>query len=101
MAERIVYNAQTGQSTTETYTPESVSAPTPEQLAAQIRSDRDAKLQASTWLVERHREELEAGTTTLTTEQFRALLDYRQALRDITEQAGFPNSVVFPEYPPN
>lgn len=74
-------------------------APTPEQLATQIRAERDAKLQASTWLVERHREELEAGKTTLTSEEYQAVLSYRQALRDITEQAGFPNQVEWPVSP--
>lgn len=74
-------------------------APNPEQLAIQIRSERDAKLQASTWLVERHREELEVGTTTLTAEQYAELLAYRQALRDITEQETFPNLVNWPTLP--
>lgn len=73
--------------------------PTPEQLASQIRAERDAKLAASSWLVERHREELEAGTTTLTAEQYQEVLAYRQALRDITEQETFPNLVNWPTLP--
>lgn len=72
---------------------------TTEQLSAQARADRDAKLSATTWLVERHREEQETGETTLTAQQYAELLAYRQALRDVPQQAGFPESIQWPATP--
>ena len=39
------------------------------------------------------------GNAPLTAEQKEAWSTYRQALRDITSQAGFPDSVVFPTAP--
>lgn len=74
-------------------------APTTKQLAAQARATRDAKLSATTWLVERHRDEKETGTTTLTAQEYADLLAYRQALRDVPQQAGFPADVVWPQRP--
>lgn len=73
--------------------------PTSEQLAAQARADRDAKLAATTWLVERHREEQETGATTLTAQEHADLLAYRQALRDVPQQAGFHESIQWPALP--
>jgi hypothetical protein len=74
-------------------------APTPEQLATQARATRDAKLTATNWLVERHREEQETGATTLTAQQYADLLAYRQALRDVPQQAGFPHEIDWPVSP--
>lgn len=74
-------------------------APTPEQLATSARATRDAKLTATSWLVERHREEQETGATTLTDQEYADLLAYRQALRDVPEQAGFPQSIDWPDLP--
>jgi len=73
--------------------------PTPEQLATSARADRDAKLTATSWLVERHREEQETGTTTLTDQEYADLLAYRQALRDVPQQDGFPESIDWPDLP--
>lgn len=75
-------------------------APTTEQLATQARADRDAKLTATNWLVERHREEQETGVTTLTAQQYADLLAYRQALRDVPQQDGFPETIDWPVAPP-
>lgn len=74
-------------------------APTVEQLAGQVRAVRDAKLVATNWLVERHREEQESGTTTLAVQEYSDLLAYRQALRDVPQQEGFPFDVEWPEIP--
>lgn len=73
------------------------SPPTPEQLATKARADRDAKLTATNWLVERHREEQETGATTLSAQEYADLLAYRQALRDVPQQSGFPESIQWPE----
>lgn len=58
---------------------------------SRIRAERDRRLEESTWIVERHRDQLASGeATTLTEEQYRAWLGYRQDLRDIPQQLGFP-----------
>jgi hypothetical protein len=67
----------------------------PERLAAAIRRERDIKL----------REEVDPIVTNplrwadLTTEQQDAWKAYRQALLDVTEQAGFPEEVTWPTKP--
>lgn len=59
--------------------------------AARIRSERDRRLNATTWLVERHKEQTEGNIeTSITEEDYAALLTYRQALRDLPQQQGFP-----------
>lgn len=65
---------------------------TREQVAAQKRVARDAAMAATDWLVSRHQDEKLIGDgTTLTADQFTALLRYRQALRDIADATGWPN----------
>ena len=52
------------------------------------------------WKVQRHEQEKTLGIdTTLTDEQYMALLEYIQALRELPQQTGFPDNVVFPELP--
>lgn len=59
--------------------------------SSRIREERDRRLEESTWIVERHRDQLASGeATTLTEGQYQAWLGYRQALRDIPQQLGFP-----------
>ena len=53
--------------------------------AASVRTQRDAKLSDTDWTG--------MSDVTMTAE----MTVYRQALRDITEQAGFPNTVEWPE----
>lgn len=62
-----------------------------EARAARIRAERDRRLEASAWIVERHRDQLDNGeATTLDESQYQAWLAYRQALRDLPAQPGFP-----------
>lgn len=62
-----------------------------ESRAARIRAERDRRINATTWLVERHKEQVAEGiTATLTDEEYSGLLAYRQALRDLPQQLGFP-----------
>lgn len=68
-----------------------VPAPTAEQLAASIRAERDAKLNDTDIIIIRC---AEAGEPV--PDEWKA---YRQALRDIPQQAGFPDDVVWPEKP--
>lgn len=67
--------------------------PDTEGQAARIRSERDAKLTASDVAV------LPDRWAIMTTEQQTAWATYRQALRDITEQTGFPWEVQWPQEP--
>lgn len=65
--------------------------PTTEELFDKLRSFRDARLSAVRWMRERHADELELGNgTSLTPEQYTALLTYIQALRDLPSQPGAP-----------
>lgn len=62
-----------------------------ESRAARIRAERDRRLDATTWLVERHKEQTAGNIeTSITGEDYAALLTYRQALRDLPQQQGFP-----------
>lgn len=68
-----------------------VPAPTTEELAAQARSQRDALIAATDYLV--------ASDYPLTDEKRQELTVYRQALRDVPEQPGFPTEIVWPVKP--
>ena len=65
--------------------------PTDEELAERVRSDRDEKLKETDFFVmpdyPSYPKDLEEVKT------------YRQALRDITKQSGFPRNVTWPEIP--
>ncbi|ANI62156.1 phage tail assembly chaperone [Pseudomonas sp. GR 6-02] len=68
---------------------------TPEEILAAkkaaMRGDRTGLLYASDWMLRRHQDELLAGATpTLTASKLKAVLDYRQALRDLPTADGFP-----------
>ena len=61
-------------------------------VAALLRIRRDAALDATDWLAQRHRDEIEMQRpTTLTAGQFADLLGYRALLRDLPQSEGFPN----------
>lgn len=60
-------------------------------LAAEVRAKRDALLTETDWT-----QVLDAPIDAATREAYRT---YRQALRDLPEQAGFPQEVVWPELP--
>lgn len=74
--------------------------PSAEQQAEQVRAQRDQRLQLTEWFVQRHRDEIEMSKpTTLSASQFSTLQAYRQALRDVPAQVGFPTSVTWPDTP--
>ena len=62
-----------------------------EAKAANARDTRDAKLGLSDWMVIRASEGGAAVTSDWAT--------YRQDLRDVPEQAGFPNTITWPTEP--
>lgn len=67
---------------------------------AQVRAERDRLLEGSMWMVQRHQSEKQLGRpTTLTDEEFQALLQYQQDLRDVPQQMGFPFDVEWPAMP--
>lgn len=68
----------------------------PPMSEVQIRMRRNSLLSDSDWLVLRHRDEIDAAVpTSLTQEQYQQILGYRQKLRDMPKQAGYPESVSF------
>lgn len=49
------------------------------------------------WRVERYQTQLALGVATVDSEeQYKAVLAYIETLRQVPEQAGFPDSVVWP-----
>lgn len=62
---------------------------TPEEKAARARADRDTRLKATDWTQA-------SDIPTTTAEKWRP---YRQALRDVPQQAGFPESIQWPDLP--
>ncbi|MDO9607216.1 MAG: phage tail assembly chaperone [Brevundimonas sp.] len=74
--------------------------PSQEELASAARSRRTWLISQVRWLVDRHRdEEVLQRPTTLTANDYLALLTYVQDLRDVPEQAGFPLDVNWPSLP--
>lgn len=66
--------------------------------AAEIRAERDRRIDAIRWRIERYQTQQAAGLeTTDTAEHYKAILLYVQALRDVPEQEGFPENVTWPE----
>ena len=58
---------------------------------------RTNKLYETDWMVIRHKDEMDGGfPTSLTNEQYKKLLKYRQELRDITKKYNDINDVVWP-----
>lgn len=68
-----------------------VPEPTTEELAAQARSQRDALIAATDYLM--------TSDYPLTDEKRQELTAYRQALRDVPEQSSFPVEIVWPIKP--
>lgn len=60
-------------------------------LAAQSRAQRDARLSACDWT--------QMVDSPLSEEEKAAYQTYRQALRDVPQQEGFPTSIQWPEEP--
>lgn len=69
----------------------SVPEPTEEQQEMQVRAQRNSLLTLCDWT--------QLPDAPLTEEQKQAWAEYRQALRDVPEQAGFPENVVWPSTP--
>jgi hypothetical protein len=73
--------------------------PTDDELAVNLRAQRNAALDASDWLVARHQDEaIAGGAHSLNVEECAALIAYRKALRELPAATGFPN-VALPAAP--
>lgn len=68
-----------------------VPEPTEEELARNVRGIRDVKLSETDYLV--------VPDYPISEENLTEVKAYRQALRDITEQVGFPKDVIWPDVP--
>ena len=62
-----------------------------DRLKLEIRQERDRLLAATDYLL--------AADYPITAESLEAVKTYRQALRDVPEQASFPEEVAWPEKP--
>ena len=73
---------------------------TKDEKAAEARAERDRRIEAIRWRIERYQTQAAAGLeTTDTAEHYKAILLYVQALRDVPAQAGFPDAIEWPEEP--
>lgn len=74
---------------------EAIPAPTPEEekseLEAQVRAQRDELIAETDYLL--------MADYPISAEQLADVKAYRQALRDVPQQDGFPNNVEWPEKP--
>ena len=66
-------------------------APTDEEIASQVRSDRSLLLQQSDWT--------QMPDSALSDSKKKEWVAYRKSLRDIPSQSGFPKKVTWPESP--
>ena len=73
---------------------------TTDEKAAEARAERDRRINAIRWRIERYQTQKAAGLETNdTAENYKAILLCVQALRDVPEQAGFPDAIEWPEEP--
>lgn len=71
--------------------PPPVPEPTQEEKEQAVRNERNLRLNFTDWT--------QLPDAPLTAEQKAAYAVYRQALRDVPEQAGFPDAIEWPEEP--
>lgn len=64
---------------------------------AEVRADRDARIAAIRWRVERHNDEVLLGKTP--SENIMSVIEYIQELRDLPENQRDPFNVVWPAEP--
>lgn len=72
---------------------------TPDEKASIIRQKRDSLLNEVDTLFLKYQEQVELGIVSENKNYYIALLQYKQALRDIPEQKAFPENVEYPELP--
>lgn len=70
-----------------------------EEKAAYIRMQRDSLINEADTILLKYQEQVELGITVQDDTYKLALLQYKENLRNIPEQKGFPENVVWPELP--
>lgn len=78
---------------------EEVYTPTEEEQAVIIRNKRDNLINEADVLLLKYQEQLELGIVKQDDTYRLALLQYKEDLRNMSEQAGFPENVIWPEIP--
>lgn len=78
---------------------EPVYVPTQKEKEDMIRARRDSLIQEADIMFLKYAEQVELGIITANETYRLDLLTYKQALRDIPEQAGFPDDVEYPALP--
>lgn len=78
---------------------ELVYVPTQKEKEDMIRARRDSLIQEADIMFLKYAEQVELGIITANETYRLDLLTYKQALRDIPEQAGFPKDVEYPALP--
>lgn len=86
-----------GTCTVENYDGELPDRRNPDDVAEQVREERDKKLADCDWVTTKAVDQNAQDNLGIQVPQ--VWLDYRQALRDITEQDGFPLNVIWPDEP--
>lgn len=61
----------------------------------EIRLMRDTLIQSVEWRVRRHQDEMTLGLEP--TEDIIPILEYIQALREVPQQSGFPDDILWPQ----
>lgn len=69
----------------------------PEKKAEEVRAERDSLIEEVRWRIERAQDQ--AALNLSLTEPIEPLLLYVQQLRDVPQQSGFPDSIVWPVSP--
>ena len=75
--------------------------PLPEsERLARLLEERDDYLAASDWLIVRHKDQIEQGyPASLSDDDYQAIQDWRQALRDLPETVNTPDEWEWPDKP--
>lgn len=78
---------------------EPVYEPTQKEKEDMVRMKRDSLIDEADIMLLKYAEQVELGIITANETYRLNLLQYKQALRDISEQAGFPDNVEYPTLP--
>lgn len=73
--------------------------PSKDELAANARARRNAALAETDWIVTQQQEQILTGAPAIDNPRLQAIAHYRQALRDVPQQAGFPDKIDWPDAP--
>ncbi len=71
--------------------------PTYDELCIQINAEQYSRIEAVRWRVDRYDDAIRQGLTPK--EAIEPILQYIQAVREVNNQEGFPNTVIWPEVP--